>query len=112
MDRKNIAKMFSDEILKRSGDKIVSITLFGSVAKGIDTDDSDIDILLITDANQNVSDIVYDIVADFVIRYSELLSIMEYHINNMSGFAKKVVQEGIILYERDKSALNKIQTIP
>ena len=112
MDRKNIAKMFSDEILKRSGDKIVSITLFGSVAKGIDTDDSDIDILLITDENQNVSDIAYDIVADFVIRYSELLSIMEYHINNMSGFAKKVVQEGIILYERDKSALNKIQTLP
>ncbi|HJH30123.1 MAG TPA: nucleotidyltransferase domain-containing protein [Methanosarcinaceae archaeon] len=112
MDRKDVAKKFSDEILKRSGNKIISITLFGSVAKGIDTNDSDIDILIITDENQNISDISYDIVADFVIRYSELLSIMEYHINNMSGFAKKVVQEGTILYERDKSALNKIQTIP
>ena len=104
--------MFSDEILKRSGNKIVSITLFGSVANSVDTDDSDIDILVITDANQNVSDIAYDIVADFVIRYSELLSIMEYHINNMSGFAKKVVQEGVILYVRDESAFNKVQTTP
>jgi predicted nucleotidyltransferase len=111
MDRKDIAKKFSDEILKRSGKNIVSITLYGSVAKGIDTDDSDIDILVITDANQNVSDIANDIVADFVIRYSELLSIMEYHINNMSEFAKKMAHEGVILYERDKSTFNKIQTI-
>ena len=112
MNRKHIAKKFSDEILKRSGKNIVSITLFGSVAQGIDNDDSDIDILVITDAGQNISDIAYDIVADFVIRYSELLSIMEYHINNMSEFAKKVAQEGVILYERDKSAFNKVQTLP
>jgi len=111
MNRKDVAKKFSEEILKRSGNKIVSITLFGSVAKGVDTDDSDIDILVITDAGQNISEIAYDIVADFVIRYSELLSIMEYHKNNMSGFARKVAQEGVVLYERDKSTFDKIKTI-
>ena len=99
MNRKDIAKKFSDEILKCSGNKNVSITLFGSVAEGVDTADSDIDIFVITDVDQNISDIAYDIVANFVIRYSELLPIMESHLNNMSGFAKSVVQEGVILYE-------------
>ena len=100
MNRKEVAERFSDEVLRISGDEIVSITLFGSVAKGVDTADSDIDILVITDANQNISGNLYDIVAEFVIQYSELPSILVYHLNNMSGFAKKIVREGVALYER------------
>ena len=110
MDRKDVAQKFSDEILKQSGDEIISITLFGSVAKGVDTTDSDIDILVITDVEQNISDPIYDITADFVIQYSELLSILVYHANNMSSFAKKVVKEGIVLYERNTGTPTKVQT--
>lgn len=104
MDRKEVAERFSEEILRTSGDEIVSITLFGSVAEGVDTADSDIDILVITDANQNISGSLYDLVAEFVIRYSELPSILVYHLNDMSEFAKKIVREGVVLYERGKSA--------
>ena len=111
MDRKEIAQKFSDEILKQSGDEIVSITLFGSVAKGVDTISSDIDILVITDVEQNISNSIYNIVADFVIQYSELLSILVYNINNMSDFAKKVVNEGMVLYERNTGTPAKVQTL-
>jgi predicted nucleotidyltransferase len=111
MNRKEVAKRFSDEVLKRSGNEIVSITLFGSVAEGADTADSDIDILVITDADQNLSSDIYDIVADFVIRYSELPSVLAYPLNNISEFAKKIVREGVVLYERDRSTFTKVQTL-
>ncbi|MCD6206982.1 MAG: nucleotidyltransferase domain-containing protein [Methanosarcinales archaeon] len=111
MNRKEVAKRFSEEVLKRSGNEIVSMTLFGSVAEGTDTADSDIDILVITDANQNISSDIYDIVADFVIRYSELPSILAYSLNNMSEFAKKITQGGVVLYERDRGAFTKVQTL-
>ncbi|HIE31267.1 MAG TPA: nucleotidyltransferase domain-containing protein [Methanosarcinales archaeon] len=78
MNRKEVVKRFSDEVLKRSGNEIVSITLFGSVAKGIETADSDVDILAITDADQNILSDIYDIMADFVIQYSEIPSILVY----------------------------------
>lgn len=111
MNRKDVAQKFSDEILKQSGDEIVSITLFGSVAEGVDTINSDIDILVVTDVEQDISEPIYDIVADFVIQHAELLSILIYNINSMSSFAKKVVKEGIILYERNTGTPTKVQTL-
>lgn len=111
MNRKEVAKRFSEEVLKTSDNKIVSTTLFGSVAEGADTADSDIDILVITDADQNISREIYDIVADFVIRYSELPSVLAYPLNNMSEFAKKIVRKGVVLYERDRGAFTKVQTL-
>lgn len=104
MDRKEVAERFSEEVLRTSGDEIVSITLFGSVAKGVDTEDSDIDILVTTDANQNISGDICGVVTDFVIRYSKLPSILVYQLNNMSDFARKIVREGVLLYEQCKSA--------
>lgn len=47
VNRKEIAKKFADAVLKNFGDKIENIILFGSVARGMSNEESDIDILVI-----------------------------------------------------------------
>jgi predicted nucleotidyltransferase len=46
MNRKQIAKEFAGWVIKRFGDKIEEIILFGSVARGDHNKDSDIDVLV------------------------------------------------------------------
>ena len=43
----NIIERFTSELRERLGEKILGIYLFGSVAKGTATDESDIDILVV-----------------------------------------------------------------
>ena len=80
MNRKEIAKKF--------GDKLISIIWFGSVAKGKDNIDSDIDILIITKKNLQKGAIY---------RYSELSSVVMYPIYNRNNFAKRMAKEGVVL---------------
>ncbi len=48
MDKQGLAKEFADQLRADLKDRIVSIRLFGSVAKGRDKRGSDIDILVIS----------------------------------------------------------------
>ena len=108
MDRKEIAKKFAEEVSRKFGEKIISIILFGSVAAESDDKDSDIDILIVT--KSAIPDI-YDIVADFAIEYSELISLSVYKADNVSDFARAVFSQGVILYESPEIP-GKIKTIP
>ncbi len=48
MDRYQLAKEISKDLKNKLGDKISSIVLFGSVAKGEATEESDIDLLIVS----------------------------------------------------------------
>ncbi len=48
MDKYGLAKEFAEDLKQRFGDNITSVILFGSVAKGKETKESDLDILVVS----------------------------------------------------------------
>jgi predicted nucleotidyltransferase len=98
-NRLEIAHEFAEAI---NSDKILKIILFGSVARGDDTDDSDIDILIISDYRDEIWDDVADMIGEFVLEKQELISAHIMSINRFNttqdySFLSNVLSEGEIL---------------
>ena len=98
-NRLEIAKKFANII---NSNEIKQIILFGSVARGEDNNDSDIDILIITDSKDEIKDFVYDKVTDFSLYEEEYISahfISQNHFNKTKNFSflTNVLDEGVIL---------------
>ena len=71
-NRYEIAREFVEAI---SSDNIVQTILFGSVARGDDTNESDIDILIIIRSdNRQVEDMIDKMVVDFILEKEEVIS--------------------------------------
>lgn len=107
----NIKKMLAEltESLKKIySDKLKTVLLYGSVAKGTQTDDSDIDIMVLIDGNNDelrqYDDKLSDISTDFSLKYLKVLSVVDISYQeyeewkNSSPFYKNVSEEGIVLY--------------
>ena len=98
-DRVKIAHEFANTI---NSDKIVRIILFGSVARGDDGKDSDIDILIVSDYWEEIDSIITDVVGDIVLDQQELISphIMSVErFNNTKdySFLTNVLEDGVVL---------------
>ena len=98
-NRLEIAKKFANII---NSNEIKQIILFGSVARGEDNNDSDIDILIITDSKDEIKDFVYDKVTDICLYDGEYISahfISQNHFNKTKNFSflTNVLKEGVIL---------------
>ena len=98
-NRLEIAYEFAEAI---NSDKISKIILFGSVARGDDTDDSDIDILIISDYMNEIWDDIADLIGEFVLEKQELISahIMttdRFNTTQNYSFLSNVLEEGEIL---------------
>ncbi|KZX14966.1 nucleotidyltransferase domain-containing protein [Methanobrevibacter filiformis] len=102
MDRKKIAIDFAESL---NHPEIKKIILFGSVARGDDTDESDIDILILTKERSDkfkIMDDVYSKVMENVYKHMEYISakiIPINHYNNYKSnyFYKNVDEEGIVI---------------
>ena len=97
--RIEIAKNFAQ---KMKSDKIKLMILFGSVARGDDTEDSDIDILVISNYRKDIWPKISDIIVDTIGIYGELLSVhvMSENVYNKTkdySFLTNVLKEGIPL---------------
>lgn len=97
--RKEIAKKFAKKI---KSDKIKKIILFGSVARGEDTENSDIDILIISDYYEEIEDKISTEVINSIFTEKEYISaqIMSYeHFNKTKTFSflRNVLKEGVTL---------------
>lgn len=90
------------------GDKLKAVILYGSVARGEATSESDIDIMLLIDGdNQELrlfEDKLSDISTDLSIKYSKVLSIIDVSyqeyirwVENLP-FYRNVSEEGVVLY--------------
>ena len=98
-NRVKIAHEFANAI---NSDKIVRIILFGSVARGDDGKDSDIDILIVSDYWEEIDSIITDVVGDIVFDQQELISphIMSVErFNNTKdySFLTNVLEDGVVL---------------
>jgi predicted nucleotidyltransferase len=98
-DRVEIARDFAKAI---KSDDIVKIILFGSVARGDDTEDSDIDILIISNHHNKIYDKIADEVAWIMFDKGELISakVMSEEIFNKTknfSFLTNVLQEGVAI---------------
>jgi len=81
-NRVEIAREFANAI---NSDKIIKIILFGSVARGDDHDESDIDILIISNHREDIYDIISEEIAWIMYDKQELISA---HVINEDLFNK------------------------
>ena len=101
VDRKQLAIDFAKSLDHPEIEKII---LFGSVARGEDTEDSDIDILIVTkndDDEFKIEDDIYSKVTDIVIDTGEYLSVKIRSINHYNryihfSFYMNVEKDGLI----------------
>lgn len=70
-NRLEIAKEFAKKI---NSDKIIKIILFGSVARCEDGEESDIDILIVSNYRENIEDLIAEEVAWTMYDKNELIS--------------------------------------
>ena len=98
-NRLEIAKYFADII---KSDNIKQIILFGSVARGDDDEQSDIDILIISPIADDLIDDIMDVVTDIVLEKKEIISpllMTDEHFNKTKNypFLTNVLKEGVVI---------------
>ncbi|RAP48502.1 MAG: hypothetical protein BZ136_04890 [Methanosphaera sp. rholeuAM74] len=98
-NRFEIAREFANAI--RSED-ILKIILYGSVARGDDTEESDIDILIVTTDSDELSDEINSIAVDIILEKDEFISphvMSKDHFEKTKDypFLKNVLEEGVII---------------
>lgn len=87
------------------GETLERVILYGSVARGTATDDSDVDIAVIVhDYTDEMHDQMIDLTVDLELDYDRVLSVLLINYNNfvewenVLPFYKNVKQEGITLW--------------
>ena len=96
---------FARRALRRYGDKIDSIILFGSVARGEAKEDSDIDILVVWKGDKLEGwDVLEDIAVDILLEYEQFISVkiiypQEYlgMMDMGSSFIQNIKKEGVVI---------------
>ncbi|MDR0911979.1 MAG: nucleotidyltransferase domain-containing protein [Methanobrevibacter sp.] len=102
MIRKQIAIDFAQSINNKSIEKII---LFGSVARGDDTEDSDIDILIIVkdptsefSIKKEIYEKVFNVLMNEKIRISVKIRTKEFYQKYInSSFLSNVIKDGVII---------------
>jgi predicted nucleotidyltransferase len=103
MDRRAIAEEFAAEVIKRFGAEIDGIVLFGSVARGEDGDESDIDLLIIWTGDPVKGwDTLEELALAFYRKYRTLISLklltpLEHREMMDFSFMKAVYKEGVVI---------------
>ena len=98
-NRIEIAHEFANAI---NSDEIIRMILFGSVARGEDNEDSDIDILIVSDFGDIIEPLIADEVFKIVLDKEEFISahvMPESKLNRLKSFTflNNIEREGIIL---------------
>ena len=98
-------KKFKEAVTKALGDEFVELTLFGSKARGDAREDSDIDVLVITNSgNWRLRDVVYRIVNNILLDDDinispKVIGKEDYKRLYEKGypFVKNVIRDGIVI---------------
>jgi predicted nucleotidyltransferase len=104
-------KMLSElsELMRQTyGNILKAVILYGSVAKGTQTSESDIDIIVLVDGDQTIlrqyEDKLCDVSTDISLKYLKVFSIIDISYQEYqdwmqtSPFYKSISQEGVVLY--------------
>ncbi len=105
MDR-NILMELVQGILSIMEHQIASIILYGSVARGTNDADSDVDVALIIHGTMDAEteDKLSDFIVDMNLKYDTVFSVMDIEFENfkkwekVTPFYQNVVREGVVLW--------------
>jgi len=99
-------KEFTEKVIKELNRSIDSIIVYGSVARGEATKDSDIDILIISQEKDNIREKVLDISYDIDLENNTATTRVyltpdeiEHGIKVGSPFIDDILTQGVILYD-------------
>ncbi len=108
---KDLNRMLAEltEMLQRTYcEKLKAVILYGSVARGTATSESDVDIMLLIDGTdqelRTFEEKLSDISTDISMKYMKVLSIIDVSYQeymqwiNISPFYQNVSKEGVVLY--------------
>ena len=95
-----------DGILTLMCDQLVSIVLYGSVARGTDTPESDVDIavFVLERLNEMAEDRLSDVVVDMNLKYDKVFSVIDIDDalyqkwKEVTPFYRHVDEDGIVLW--------------
>ncbi|MGC9094211.1 MAG: nucleotidyltransferase domain-containing protein [Candidatus Bathyarchaeia archaeon] len=97
----------SERVLNELGDRIQSIVVYGSIARGEATKDSDIDVLVVSrdkKDEEKVSDVSYEV--DFENDFETFIMPIhltgdefEHRVKIGSPFIFEILKEGVVLYD-------------
>lgn len=104
---KAILQELVDGILEVVQDKVVRIVLYGSVARGTNTDESDIDVAMIMNGamDKDMEDKLSDFIVDMNLKYDKVFSVIDIDAEKFSAwenaipFYQNVNKEGIVLWK-------------
>ena len=98
---------FVDGILRILKNRLEKIVLYGSVARGTDTEESDVDIALIMHGrlDSDTEDKLSDLVVDMNLKYNTIFSVIDIDADHFGTwvealpFYQSVDKEGVVLWE-------------
>ena len=101
---------FRDRVVKELNGHIDAIVVYGSVARGEAGEGSDIDVLIVGDEEENITDRGFDVSYDVDLEYGVAMSPVyltpmeiEYRIKIGSPFIEDIPTQGVILYDRGET---------
>ena len=113
MDLRKMLLELEEKLQRVYGNKLKAVILYGSVARGTATEESDIDIMVLVDGTaqelRTFEDQLSDVSTDISIKYFKVFSIIDISYQeymrwmNTSSFYKNVSQEGVVLYALQSS---------
>ena len=108
MDLRKMLLELEEKLQRVYGNKLKAVILYGSVARGTATEESDIDIMVLIDGTaqelRTFEDQLSDVSTDISIKYFRVFSIIDISYQeymrwmNTLPFYKNVSQEGVVLY--------------
>lgn len=106
-DGKNILSELVNGIVKIVENKLVRIILYGSVARGTNTEESDVDIALLMHGGLDfdTEDRLSDFIVDMNLKYDRVFSVIDIDIEHFQRWIKalpfyqNVEREGIVLWK-------------
>ena len=108
LDLRKMLLELEEKLQRVYGNKLKAVILYGSVARGTATEESDIDIMVLVDGTaqelRTFEDQLSDVSTDISIKYFKVFSIIDISYQeymrwvNTSPFYRNVSKEGVILY--------------
>lgn len=105
---RNILQEMAELLQRVYGERLKAVILYGSVARGTQTEDSDVDIMILVDGTdeqlRQYDEKLSDVSTDLALKYMRVFSIVDIKYQeyqewkDISPFYKNVDKEGVVVY--------------